>query len=161
MKRTQRLLTLLTIGLFIIGLNNCFIFESISTGLNSISKSSDSLESLSKSVKSISGSVSSIFSSSSDDDEKKEKAYLKDVRDLTAMHIENGFQEIEFKNDLSTLAMQNGLTNWKSLRVTYLGIGSGLKKAGVSEEKFQTFVSALGTSKPEVIESIRKGFHQL
>ncbi|MBW0433828.1 putative lipoprotein [Leptospira yasudae] len=161
MKRTQKLLMTLTTGLFIIGLNHCFIFESISTGINSLSKSSDSLESLSKSVKSISGSISSILSSSSGDDEKKEKAYLKDVRDLTAMHVENGFQEIEFKNDLSTLALQNGLTNWKSLRVTYLGIGSGLKKAGVSEEKFSKFVSEMGSAKPEVVESIRKGYHQL
>ncbi|WP_000328836.1 putative lipoprotein, partial [Leptospira interrogans] len=86
--------------------------------------------------------------------------YLKDVRDLTAMHVENGFQEIEFKNDLTTLALHNGLTNWKSLRVTYVGIGSGLKKAGVNEDKFQTFLSEIGTSNPEIVESIRKGFHQ-
>ncbi|MBM9501614.1 putative lipoprotein [Leptospira sp. 201903071] len=161
MKRTQKQVLALVISLFIMSLNHCFISESISTGINSLSKSSDSLQSLSGSIKSISGSVSSIFSSSSGDDEKKEKAYLKDVRDLTAMHVENGFQEIEFKNDLSTLALQNGLTNWKALRVTYLGIGSGLKKAGVNEEKFQTFVQGLGTSKPEIVESIQKGFSQL
>ncbi|AOP33390.1 hypothetical protein A0128_05745 [Leptospira tipperaryensis] len=161
MKRTQKQLMALVLGLFILSFNHCFISESISAGINSLSKSSDSLQSLSGSIKAISGSVSSIFSSSSSDDEKKEKAYLKDVRDLTAMHVENGFQEIEFKNDLTTLALQNGLTNWKSLRVTYLGIGSGLKKAGVSDERFQTFVQGLGTSKPEIVESIQKGFTQL
>ncbi|WP_036095351.1 putative lipoprotein [Leptospira weilii] len=161
MKRIQKLLIALILGLTIITLNDCLISDSVSKVIDSLSKSSDSLESLSKSIKSLSTSVSSIFSSSSDDDEKKEKAYLKDVRDLTAMHVENGFQEIEFKNDLSTLALQNGLTNWKSLRVTYLGIGSGLKKAGVNEDKFQNFLQGLGTSRPEVVDSIRKGFHQL
>ncbi|EMO62754.1 hypothetical protein LEP1GSC133_4233 [Leptospira borgpetersenii serovar Pomona str. 200901868] len=161
MKQIQKLLISLTLGLTIISLSHCFISESISTGVDSLSKSSDSLESLSKSIKSLSVSVSSIFSSSSGNDEEKEKAYLKDVRDLTAMHFENGFQEIEFKNDLSTLAFRNGLTNWKSLRVTYLGIGSGIKKAGIDEDKFQTFLQGLGTSKPEIVESIRKGFHQL
>ncbi|ABJ76757.1 hypothetical protein LEP1GSC016_1210 [Leptospira borgpetersenii serovar Hardjo-bovis str. Sponselee] len=161
MKQIQKLLISLTLGLTIISLSHCFISESISTGVDSLSKSSDSLESLSKSIKSLSVSVSSIFSSSSGNDEEKEKAYLKDVRDLTAMHFENGFQEIEFKNDLSTLAFRNGLTNWKSLRVTYLGIGSGIKKAGINEDKFQTFLQGLGTSKPEIVESIRKGFHQL
>ncbi|EMG21924.1 hypothetical protein LEP1GSC150_3135 [Leptospira interrogans serovar Copenhageni str. LT2050] len=160
MKRIQKLLIALTLGLTILSLNDCFISDSVSKAVDSLSKSSDSLESLSKSIKSLSTSVSSIFSSSSDDDEKKEKAYLKDVRDLTAMHVENGFQEIEFKNDLTTLALHNGLTNWKSLRVTYVGIGSGLKKAGVNEDKFQTFLSEIGTSNPEIVESIRKGFHQ-
>ncbi|AVQ13025.1 Uncharacterized protein XB16_2721 [Leptospira santarosai] len=160
-KHIQKLLITLTLVFTAIGLNRCFISESISTGVDSLSKSSDSLESLSKSIKSLSVSVSSIFSSSSGDDEEKEKAYLKDVRNLTAMHFENGFQEIEFKNDLSTLALRNGLTNWKSLRVTYVGIGSGLRKAGIDEDKFQTFVQGLGTSKPEIVESVRKGFHQL
>ncbi|MDV6234590.1 putative lipoprotein [Leptospira ellisii] len=161
MQRIQKKILILLTGLVIVGLNHCFLFESISAGVNSLSKSSDSLESLSGSVKSISGSVSSLFSSSSSDDEKKERAYFKDVRDLTAMHMENGFQEIEFKNDLSTLALQNGITNWKAMRVTYLGIGSGLKKAGVDEVKFASFVKRLGGSGPEVIESIRKGFFQL
>ncbi|XDD49297.1 putative lipoprotein [Leptospira sp. WS92.C1] len=160
MKRTQKQILILITGLFILSLNHC-IFESISTGISGLSKSSDSLESLSGSIKGISKSVSSILSSSSSDDDKKENTYLKDVRDLTAMHVQNGFQEIEFKNDLSVLALQNGLTNWKSLKVTYVGIGSGLKKAGVSEDKFQTFVQGLGTSKPEVIQSIQKGFYQL
>ncbi|WP_016752559.1 putative lipoprotein [Leptospira kirschneri] len=160
MKRIQKLLIALILGLTIISFNDCFISDSVSRAVDSLSKSSDSLESLSKSIKSLSTSVSSIFSSSSDDDEKKEKAYLKDVRDLTAIHVENGFQEIEFKNDLTTLALHNGLTNWKSLRVTYLGIGSGLKKAGVNEDKFQTFLSQIGTSNPEIVKSIQKGFHQ-
>lgn len=77
MKRIQKLLIALILGLTILSLNDCFISDSVSKAVDSLSKSSDSLESLSKSIKSLSTSVSSIFSSSSDDDEKKKRRISK------------------------------------------------------------------------------------
>ena len=111
-------------------------YDSISRSYDSISKSSDSLQSISKSVKSISTSVTSILSSSSGkNEEKKKESFKNDIRETTAMHLVAGLNSEEFEYDLARIAMNHGISNWKRESYTYLGIGEGMKKAGVKKSE--------------------------
>lgn len=157
-------LSILIASLFFIF--NCQVSESlssISTSVNGISTSSNSISKLSDSVQSISGSIQSISGSSSrssSGDKEKEKAYLMDVRDLTAIYSKNGFNQ-EFNSDLSTIAQKNGIINWKSDSTTYIGIGEGLKKANVSEYEFKTFLNQLDPQKNELQKLLAEGYKSL
>ncbi|TGK05811.1 putative lipoprotein [Leptospira selangorensis] len=143
-------------GLLIFGIllsQNCFI-DSIS---NSLSKSSDSLQSISNAVVSVVSSVSS----SSKDEAAEKKGYKRDVENLTAFYLQTGStRSSEFESDLAELASKNGVINWKNSESTYVSIGRGLKKAGVSEEGFKSFAANINF-KPEIAKALERGYLSL
>ncbi|MBP7283389.1 MAG: putative lipoprotein [Leptospiraceae bacterium] len=143
--------------------SNCQIFDSlgsISTSVNGISTSSNSLSKLSDSVQSISGSFQSISGSSSGGGKKESKLYRMDIRDLTAIYYKTGFDK-EFHSDLAQIAQKNGILNWESDSLTYIGIGEGLKKANVNEYEFKTFLKEIEPSRTELRKSLSEGYYSL
>ncbi|HMY65443.1 MAG TPA: putative lipoprotein [Leptospiraceae bacterium] len=108
--------------------------NSISTSVNSISRAFDSVSSISNSVGSISGSSSKKAAASA--------LYHRDVRDLTYLSVKNG-QDLDFTSELNLISQGHGFLNWQDKSETYLGIGEGLRKAGVNEPEFKNWMSGL------------------
>ncbi|PJZ68887.1 putative lipoprotein [Leptospira perolatii] len=160
MKFFRKSLALSGIVLATLLLQNCFIIDIITSTSNSISKASDSVESLSTSVKSISGSISSVLSSSSADDDEK-KAFKRDVEHLTVVHLNAGLISSEFESDLAALALRNGITDWRSSTETYLGIGRGLKRAGVDADQFEKFAKQFASVRPSVSQVLKEGYYSI
>lgn len=96
---------------------------------------SDSSASISRSV---SNSISSPFESSSRSSSPGE-AYRNDVRDFTASYIKSGGDPSNLKSEVGSLARKKGVTDWESNENTYLGIGAGLAKAGMSEAELEAY----------------------
>lgn len=141
---------------------NCQVSESVgsaSTSLNGVSTSSNSISKISDSVQSLSGSIQSISGSSSGGSKAQMQTYKMDVRDLTAIYYQTGFNH-EFKKDLNTVAQKNGLLEWQTDALTYIAIGEGLKKANMSEYDFKVFLSNF-ESKKELGKFLKEGYTSL
>lgn len=157
---------LLIITFLSISLSGCFIIElpskssdSISRSSDSISKSSDSIQSLGKSVKSISGSISSIFTSSSKKDKQaKKESYKTDVVETTVLHLSSGLDQESYQYDLARIALKHGITNWQNESYTYIGIGEGMKKAGLDKKDLKKVASDLNK---DVTSLLEQGFSLL
>ncbi|TGK00054.1 putative lipoprotein [Leptospira langatensis] len=156
MKYFQKILGVSLLLLGLVGFQNCFILDIITSTSQSISKSSDSLDSISKSVISV---VSSVSSSSADKAAQK-KVYQKEVETLTLFHLQNG-PSSEFRSDLAEIAAKNGVVNWKSSEETYVSIGRGLRKAGISDEQFRNFAAPIASSRPVFAKALEKGYLSL
>lgn len=153
-------LSILLASLFLL---NCAASESVgslSTSVNGVSTSSNSISKLSDSVQSISGSLQSISGSSSGGDKSKSQVYRMDIQDLTAIYYKNGFDS-EYNYDLAQVAKKNGILNWESDPLTYVGIGQGLKKAKVGEYEFQTFLSKLEANRKSLKAFLSEGYYSL
>lgn len=123
--------------------------NSISTSVNSISRAFDSVSSISNSVGSISGSSSKKASASA--------LYHRDVKDLTFLAVRNG-QDLDFTSELNLISQSHGFLNWQDKSETYLGIGEGLKKAGVDESGFKNWMSGLRLDRSRS-SLLSKGFY--
>jgi hypothetical protein len=139
---------------------NCAIFTSVSTSSqssNSISTSVQSISTSLNSISSISSSLGSISgSSSSKKDKEKDALYKRDVRDLTFLIVQSN-QDSDFTYEIQTLAFRHGLSDWRNLESSFLGIGEGLKMAGVRESEFSSI--AKGISKyPKHFQLLLSGY---
>ncbi|MEQ1530287.1 MAG: putative lipoprotein, partial [Methylococcales bacterium] len=95
---------------------------------------SDSSGSLSDSTSSIISSPSSISG--------KSKKYQNEIADYTTAYVKSaqpGADYNSFRKGLSDIAAKQGVTNWDQDKLTYLGIGIGLKKAGVDGSAYETY----------------------
>lgn len=158
MKRSIRLIS---VALLVAGFTAC----SISTSLDWMSDSSkrfsnsvsDSLESISDSVGSISRSISR--SSGSGGDEAASLRYQMDIRTFTAAYIQSGgASRTEYLRDMGRIAEKHGITDWESEPATYVSVGEGLRKAGVSGDQYSTFEKSLGGVSPELRRLLRSGY---
>jgi hypothetical protein len=117
---------------------NCAVFSSISQSSQSVQSVSTSLSSIStslNSISSISSSLGSISKSSSSDKKEKEALYQKDVKDLTYLIVKSN-ENSDFTSEVQNLAYKYGFYDWKNNESTFIGIGQGLKKAGISRKDF-------------------------
>jgi hypothetical protein len=65
------------------------------------------------------------------------------VTDYTAKFATSEGDAQSFQRDLSAIAEGHGVTDWEQDDATYLAIGRGLAKAGLSEQRFQDFAAQL------------------
>jgi hypothetical protein len=119
------------------------------TGCSKSSTSEASSESSSKSSASSSGSSSKSSGPS---------GYVRDVRDYTAEWVLSGGDEGAFKRRVAEIAKKDGITDWEQDESTYRGIGRGLKKAGLSGQRFSDVSLKLAASDPQRTQWIQKGF---
>ena len=120
------------------------------------STSQASSESSSDSSASSSRSSSSPFTSSSAS--SRDDQYEQDVRAYTREHVLSGGDLTAFRLGLSDLAKKHGITDWEQDEATYVGIGRGLKKAGVSGERYQQLKLQYQGSNPESAKWIQSGY---
>lgn len=153
MKKVLSVLVLVSVfALF----SNCVVFEFLSSVSSSVESASESLESVSKSLKSISSSINSSSDSSSGDDkesEKKEQAYIDDIREFTVLFTQSSGSSEDFLSDLDRVARSHGITNWQARPATYSAIGAGLKEAGVNPADFGQTIKGLNLITQKLIRS--------
>src|SRR6185369_3750686 len=115
---------------------------------------------------SISKSISSPFewssasSTSSSDSSSRDRSesYRSDVRDYTAAYVQSGGQFDTFNRGLSNIAAKHGVSNWESDTDTYLGIGQGLRKAGVTPSQLSVWKTNLAGADSSKASAIQKGY---
>jgi hypothetical protein len=95
-----------------------------------------------ESSKSSSKIVSSPFTSSSNSSSPGDK-YRADVRDYTAAYLKSGGNPAELKQSIASVADKHGVSDWEVDQSTYLGLGEGLHKAGLSEAELDAYKSTL------------------
>jgi hypothetical protein len=115
---------------------------------------------VSDSSKSISDSTSSIISSPSSISGKSKK-YQNEVADYTMAYVKSshpGADYNSFLKGLSDIAAKEGVTNWDQDSLTYLGIGIGLKKAGVEGIAYETYKKNFAGGDSKKMEEIQDGY---
>ena len=125
----------------------CF---SVGCGVFKSSTTQASVESSSDSSAAAFRSSSSPFRWSSDSSSpggESSSAYQRDVTDYTAKFAASEGDPQSFQRDLSAIAEGHGVTDWEQDEVTYLAIGRGLAKAGLSEQRFQDFAAQLSNDR--------------
>ena len=123
----------------------------------SFSKSS---ESSSDSSKSVFDMTSSPFksSSSSDSSASDQEKFENDVADYTNEFVTSSIGTLDnFREHLSEIAQDHGVTNWEGDRTTYLGIGRGLKKAKLGKPQVSAFTESLSGNDPMKKQAIEDG----
>jgi hypothetical protein len=121
----------------------------------SISKSiSSPFEWSSDSIASSSGSSGSSRSSSRD----RAQEYRNDVRDYTAAYVQSGGQFDTFNRGLGSIASKHGVSNWEADDNTYVGIGEGLRKAGVTSTQLSVWKSNLSAGDSSRAAAIQEGY---
>ena len=134
-------------------LAGCGVFKS-STTQASVESSSDS---------SAAGfrSSSSPFKWSSDSSSpagESPSAYQHDVTDYTARFAESEGDVQSFQRDLSSIAEGHGVTDWERDEATYLAIGRGLAKAGVSGARYQLLAVELSNQNQSQLALVNSGY---
>jgi hypothetical protein len=121
----------------------------------SVGKSSDSLGAFSDSVSSISES-----SSPKEDTDKEKASYRDDVANLTNSIAGTSLPANEFPVALARTARQFNITDWAREKETYLGIGKGLKKAGIPKENIrgQAFLRNVLAGNKDGLKYIEEGY---
>jgi len=141
-------------GFVVLGFSaGCGVFKSSTTEA--------SVESSSKSSAAGFRSSSSPFRSSSDSSSPSDEgssAYQRDVTDYTAKFAASDGEPGSFQRDLSTIAEGHGVTDWERDDATYLAIGRGLAKAGVSEQRYQQLAVQLSNANPSQLALVRSGY---
>jgi len=114
----------------------------------SVGKSSDSVQSISES------------SSPSDSADSANKTYRSDLSNFTAIAVKSGKSAEDFLRGLSHVAEEFGITHWERERATYLGIGAGLRQAGVKEAELTQlgFIKTLTAQEPQTMNTILEGY---
>ena len=119
----------------------------------SFSKSS---ESSSDSSKSLFDLTSSPLTSSSDSSVSEQEKFENDVADYTKEFATASTGTMDqFREHLSKIAEDHGITDWENDLTTYKGIGRGLKKAKLNEAILSDFIETLSsndTAKKQAIE---------
>lgn len=111
--------------------------------------------SFSESAVSPSKSVSASSESSSAD---HEDAYRQEVRDYTAAYVQSGGQDDSFERTLADLGRKHGISDWQSNSNTWVGVGQGLARAGVTGEAYDTYKANLAGGHLARMQGIERGY---
>jgi hypothetical protein len=80
------------------------------------------------------------------------------VTDYTAKFAASDGDPQSFQRDLSAIAQDHGITNWEQDDDTYLAIGRGLAKAGVSGERYQLLSVELSNENQSHLSLVNSGY---
>ena len=105
-----------------------------------------------------SSSGSSASSSGSSSPSSREGPYKDDVRDYTSQWVLSGGDPSGFRAGIAPIAEKHGITNYESDELTFEGIGMGLKKAGLSGDRYEQVKGTLAAGNAEAGKWIDKGY---
>ena len=114
--------------------------------------------SISDSVSSSFDSSASSLASSSGSSSRDRESYRNDVRDYTSAYVKSGGDFDNFTRGLDSIAEQHKVTNWEADQDTYVGIGAGLKAAGVTPAQFAVWQTNLSNGDATKAASMQKGY---
>ena len=115
-------------------------------------------ESVSKSISSPFEWSSASSGSSSASSAARGEAYRNDVRDYTAAYIQSGGEYANFSRGLGIIASKHGVSDWESDNDTWIGIGQGLKKAGVTTAQLAVWKTNLTNGDAQKASAMQKGY---
>lgn len=105
--------------------------------------------------------ASSPFASSSDSSASDQEKFEGDVADYTAEFVTSSAGTIDsFRNQLTKIAQDHGITNWESSPSTYMAIGRGLKKANLGSPQISAFTESLSGNDPMKKQAIIDGLNK-
>lgn len=115
---------------------------------------------------SISTSVSSPFewssdssaSSSASSSRDRAEEYRNDVAGYTQAQVQSGGDFDTFTRGLGRVAAQHGVSNWESDTDTYVGIGQGLKRAGMTQTQVDVWKTNLSKGDASKAAAIQRGY---
>lgn len=116
--------------------------------------------SISDSVSSSFESSSASLASSSGSSSRERESYRNEVRDYTSAYVKSGGQFDNFTRGLDSIAARHKVTNWEADQDTFVGIGAGLKAAGVTKEQFAVWQTNLTNGDATKAAAMQKGFAQ-
>lgn len=97
-----------------------------------------SLEKSSDSVSASLDSITSISTSSSPGEEEQVKVtgtlYEEDIAAVTVLYVSREKSNDEYQRQVARIAGNHGISDWEQEKSTFLGMGKGLRRAGVSED---------------------------
>ncbi len=97
-----------------------------------------SLEKSSDSVSTSLDSITSISTSSSGGEEEKINEtgtlYEEDVAAVTVLYVSREKTTDEYQRQVAGIAKNHGISDWEQEKTTFLGMGKGLRRAGVAED---------------------------
>jgi hypothetical protein len=114
--------------------------------------------SFSESSKSSSAIVSSPFTSSSNSS-SPENAYREEVKDFTGSYLKSGGDVTKLSQEVGRIAEKHGISDWENNQATYVGIGKGLKAAGLTQAQFDGYKANLAHN-PQQTEWMQDGYAQ-
>jgi|JI10StandDraft_1071094.scaffolds.fasta_scaffold118574_2 hypothetical protein len=137
--------------------SQCASLDTASGSLSRLAFSaSDSTSAL---LKSLSTSVSSISESiSSGSKEEKESAYRQDIKSALVLFYKHPATQKDLEKDLSLVARDHGITNWKNNANTYRGIGQGLKSANANAKEFESIVERISQNNEKMANLLKEGY---
>ncbi len=118
---------------------------------HSISSSSDSSRSISRSSTSSSGEEVS---------EETRKAYVNDVATYTEAIGQSSITADDFMRGLSKIAKKHGISDWEGCKYTYIGIGKGLKAAGIEKDRIKDlpYLNVLVSGNEKRLDYVKEGY---
>ncbi len=118
--------------------------------------------SISHSISSSSDSSASISRSSSGPSvsEEERKAYVQDVATYVDAIGNSGVSAEDFMRGISRIAKKHGITDWEGYKYTYIGIGKGLKAAGIAKDQVSSLacLKVLLSGNSERLKYIEQGY---
>jgi len=103
---------------------------------------------------------SSDSSASSSGSSSGPSRYVREVRDYTYQFVLSGGPIEEFPRGLGPIAEKRGVADWENDQDTYEGIGRGLKRTGVSGERFESLKEQFSDSDPGRAAWILEGYEK-
>jgi len=103
-------------------------------------------------------SSDSTGSSSGSSSRNRGEEYRNDVRQYTQAYVQSGGDFDTFTHGLSGIASKHGVSNWESDDNTYVGIGQGLKQAGVTTMQLDVWKTNLSKGDAKKAAAIQKGY---
>ena len=70
-----------------------------------------------------------------------DQEYARDLAAVSATFLDTPAQEAALVRDVSRVAEVHGISHWESVDATWLGIGTGLRQAGMSEPQAVALVA--------------------
>ena len=110
----------------------------------------------SKSSSDLASSPSSLIPSSK---EKTQAGFEADVRDYTAEFVKSKQANLDvFRARLGKIADKYGVSHWDEDKSTYIAIGKGLRKSGVTQPQYGALKTGLGDAQAWKMDAIAEGY---
>ena len=100
-------------------------------------------------------SVSASSASSAGD---RDEGFRRAVRDYTVEHVKAGGSYAAFERSLDDIARRHGISDWENDPNTWVGVGQGLARAGVTGETLESYKSSLTSSDPARMREVQRGY---
>ncbi len=121
-----------------------------------------SLEKSSDSVSASLDSITSISTSSSGGEKEKINTtgslYVEDIAAITVLYVSRDQNTDEYQRQVTKIAANHGVSDWEQEKNTFLGMGKGLRRAGVSEEDISNLSYFRSMSDDANFSEVLKGY---